>query len=73
MAVEEKCSYARTLLKALQSLKFTMSIFTDKITFPIEKLYMVVRDVFWIMSNIFDGVHFWNILRALDIQLHHRC
>ena len=50
MAVEEKCSYARTLLKALQSLKFTMSIFSDKITFLIEKLYMVVRDVFWIMS-----------------------
>ena len=58
MAVDEKCSSVRTTLIALRGLKFTISIFNDKITPLIEKLYMVVRGVFKIMSNILDGVHF---------------
>ena len=52
MTVEEKCSSAKTLLIELPGLKSTIFIFTDKITSLIEKLYMVVRGVYRIVSNM---------------------
>ena len=45
MNVEEKYSFTRTLLMALQGLKFTISMFTDKIMSVTEKLHGCQRRI----------------------------
>ena len=55
MNVEEKYSFTRTLLMALQGLKFTISMFTDKITSVIEKLHGCQRRIYdYVKHNLVE-------------------